>query len=224
MTSSIMKKNFGLRHGQVNTPQASGASRGCDPGTGNGNMSTTVREGADSQDQQPESSTVTPIHPVYTRSSNNSSSASIDVQVESTVQVPDEQPEESLSSLNDTSVVAEPTAPEVQTPGSDEQQGELHPAAEKQSNRDPDTVEATQENHSTASPENLQTPLAPPIPPPVRDGRARRTSSPRNGGLKSFTVQIEPKYHARVKKAARDHDVTVKRMVVMMIENCFPTP
>jgi hypothetical protein len=224
MTSSIMKKTFGHHHGRVNTSQASGASQGCDPGTGNSKTSTTVQEGADSQDQQPESSTDIPLHPVYTRSTRNSSSASTDVQVDSTIQVPDELPEEPLLSSNNTPVVAEPTAPESQTPGNDAQQGELQPAAEMPPISAPDTTEATQENHSTASPENPQALLAPPIPPPVRDGRARRTSSPRNVGLKSFTVQIEPKYHARVKKAARDHDVTVKRMVVMMIENCFPTP
>ena len=221
MTSRIMKKSFGLHHSRVSTPQASLASQGCDPGTGNDKTS---QGGTDSQDQQPESSTDIPLHPVYTRSTNNSSSASTDVQVDSTVQVPDELPEEPLLSSNNASVVAEPTAPESQMPGNDAQQDEQQPAAEKSPISNPDTVEVTQKSYSTASPDNLQAPLAPPIPPPVRDGRARRTSSPRNDGLKSFTVRIEPKYHARVKKAARSHDVTVKRMVVMMIENCFPEP
>ena len=219
MTSSIRKKNFGLRQGRANTPQASGVSQGYDPVAGDDKTSTTALDVADSLDQQSEIPTVNPIHPVYTRSTNNPGSASIDVQVDSTVQEPDEQPEGPLSSSNGTSVVTEPTAPEVQTPGNDKQQGEQQPDAEKQPITEPSMVEATLENHSTASP---QRPLAPPIPPPARDGRSRRTGSYLNDGLKSFSVRIEPKYHARVKKAARNHDVTVKRMVVMMIENCFP--
>jgi hypothetical protein len=219
MTSRIMKKSFGLPRGQGHRPQDDGTSQGCDPGAGHGKTSTTAQECTDSLDQQPESSTDNPIHPVHTRSTNNSSSASIDVQVDSTVQVPDEQQEEPLSLSNDTSVKVEPTAHEVQTPGNDEQHGEQQPAAEKQPISEPDTAEATQVDHPTASPERTHAPLGPPIPPPARNGRAK---SPRKSGLKSFTVQIEPQYHARVKKAARDHGIPVKRMVVMMIENCFP--
>lgn len=211
---SIMKKNFGLRGGPVRTPQGGGTSQGSDPGTGNDETPAMVQESADGQEPQSESSTDTHRNPVHIRSDNNSSSESTDVQVDSTEQVPDEQPDEPLSSSGDTSVAEDSTVPEVPTPGNHEEQGEQQPAAVEQSINEPETEEVTPENPSTATP---QAPLAPPIPPP-----ARRATSPRNDGLKTLTVHIEPKYHARLKKAAGDHRVTVKRMVVMMIENCFP--
>lgn len=213
---SIMKKNFGLRGGPVRTPQGGGTSQSSDPGTGNDETPVMVQECADGQEPQPVSSADTPTHPVHIRSDNSSSSESTDAQVDSTEQVPDEQPAEPLSSSGDTSVAEDPTAPEVPTPGNHEEQGEQQPAAVEQSISEQDTADATPESHSTPTP---QAPLAPPIPPPARDGRP---SSPRNDGLKTLTVHIEPKYHARLKKAAGDHGVTVKGMIVTMIENCFP--